>query len=59
MSAESVIDVHRTPNWVVFISKYNWLVTSALALGGATDILIAASMLFHLRKLASSGNFRT
>ncbi|KAH9483346.1 hypothetical protein JR316_0005452 [Psilocybe cubensis] len=58
MSAESIIDVHRTPNWVVFISKYNWLVISALALGAATDILIAASMLFYLRKLASSGNFR-
>ncbi|PPQ90585.1 hypothetical protein CVT25_006105 [Psilocybe cyanescens] len=59
MSAESIIDVHRTPNWVVFITKYNWLVTSALALGGATDILIAASMLFYLRKLASSGNMRS
>jgi len=59
MAAESLIDVRRTPNWVVFISRFNWLVTSALALGGATDVLIAASMLFYLRKLASPSNMKS
>jgi len=59
MSAECVIDVHRTPNWVTFIIKFNWLVTSALALGGATDILIAAAMLYYLRRMASPTNMKS
>ena len=59
MSVECVLDVHRTPNWVVFIARFNWLITSALALGVATDLLIAASMLFYLRKLVSPTNLTT
>ncbi|KAF8903659.1 hypothetical protein CPB84DRAFT_1773829 [Gymnopilus junonius] len=59
MSVESVIDVHRTPNWVVFIARFNWLITSALALGAATDIIIAVSMLSYLRRLASPTNLRS
>ncbi|KAF9553532.1 hypothetical protein CPC08DRAFT_226309 [Agrocybe pediades] len=59
MSAECVIDVHRTPNWVTFITDFNWLVTSALALGGATDLLIAAAMLYYLRRMASPTNMKS
>ncbi|KAF9480746.1 hypothetical protein BDN70DRAFT_877183 [Pholiota conissans] len=59
VSAESVIDVHRTPNWVVFVTKFNWLITATLAIGGSADILIAASMLFYLRKLASPTNMKS
>ncbi|KDR68172.1 hypothetical protein GALMADRAFT_146653 [Galerina marginata CBS 339.88] len=59
MSLEAVLDVRRTPNWVIFISQFNWVITSALALGGATDLLIAASMLFYLKKLTSPSNMKS
>ncbi|KAF8972016.1 hypothetical protein BDZ97DRAFT_1007944 [Flammula alnicola] len=59
VSAECVLDVHRTPNWVVFVNRFNWLITTTLAVGGAADILIAASMLFYLRKLASPTNLKS
>ncbi|KAF8172138.1 hypothetical protein BJ912DRAFT_994335 [Pholiota molesta] len=58
-SAESVIDVHRTPNWVVFVTKFNWLITTTLAVGGSADILIAASMVYYLRKMVSPGNMKS
>jgi hypothetical protein len=54
-----VIDVHRTPNWVVFVTKFNWLITTTLAVGGSADILIAASMVYYLRKLVSPGNMKS
>lgn len=59
VSAESVIDVHRTPNWVVFVTDFNWLITTMLAVGGAADILIAFSMLVYLRKMSSATNMKS
>lgn len=59
VSAESVIDVHRTPNWVVFVTQFNWLITAMLSVGGAADILIAISMLVYLRKMSSSTNMQS
>jgi len=59
VSAESVIDVHRTPNWVVFVTDFNWLITTMLAVGGAADILIAISMLVYLRKMSSATNMKS
>ena len=59
VSAESVIDVHRTPNWVVFVTDFNWLITTMLAVGGAADILIAFSMLVYLRKMSSRTNMKS
>ncbi|KAF8952389.1 hypothetical protein BDZ97DRAFT_1768534 [Flammula alnicola] len=40
-------------------AEFNWLITTTLAVGGAADILIAASMLFYLRKLASPTNLKS
>ncbi|KAF5309133.1 hypothetical protein D9619_012807 [Psilocybe cf. subviscida] len=59
VSAECVIDVHRTPNWVVFVTRFNWLITSTLAVGAAADVVIACSMLYYLRKLAAPGNMKS
>ncbi|KAF9480752.1 hypothetical protein BDN70DRAFT_877188 [Pholiota conissans] len=58
LSVESVQDVFRTPNGV-FVQTYQWLITSGLTLGAATDLLIAAFMIYYLRKFLSPTNLQT
>ncbi|KDR71956.1 hypothetical protein GALMADRAFT_229182 [Galerina marginata CBS 339.88] len=58
ISAESLIDVPKTPNGV-FVHSIGWLIGAALAVGVATDLLIAGFMLYYLRKLFSPTNFRS
>ncbi|KDR67002.1 hypothetical protein GALMADRAFT_1132556 [Galerina marginata CBS 339.88] len=58
ISAESLIDVPKTPNGV-FVHSIGWLIGAALAVGVATDLLIAGFMLYYLRKLFSPTNFKS
>ncbi|PPQ90586.1 hypothetical protein CVT25_006106 [Psilocybe cyanescens] len=58
LSVESILDVPRTPNGV-FVFTFSWLVTSALSAGVAADLLIAASMVYYLRKMASPTNLQS
>lgn len=58
LSGASVRDVFRTPNGV-FVSELNWLITTGLALGAATDVLIAACMIFYLARMFSMYNLRS
>jgi len=41
------------------VEKFSWLITSALTCGSAADIVIAASMVYYLRKLVSSTNLES
>jgi len=58
LSVESIMDVPRNPNGV-FVFTFRWLVISALAVGAAADVLIAISMVYYLRKLASPLNLKS
>ncbi|KAH9483343.1 hypothetical protein JR316_0005449 [Psilocybe cubensis] len=58
LSVESILDVPRTPNGV-FVFNFGWLITLALSAGVTADLLIAASMVYYLRKLASPTNLQS
>lgn len=55
---ESVLDVPRNPNGV-FVVEFGWLITAALSVGVMTDIIIAISMVYYLRKMTSPFNLKT
>ncbi|KAF9480735.1 hypothetical protein BDN70DRAFT_978004 [Pholiota conissans] len=59
LTVESFMDVPNNPNGVVFVERLAWLVTSALAVGGAADVLIAATMTVYLRRLGSPANYKS
>ncbi|KDR71099.1 hypothetical protein GALMADRAFT_804733 [Galerina marginata CBS 339.88] len=59
LCVRSFLDVPRNPNGVMFVQKFSWLITSALACGGGADVLIAISMLYYLRRLASPLNLES
>ncbi|KAF9558201.1 hypothetical protein CPC08DRAFT_709829 [Agrocybe pediades] len=54
--AYSFIDISTTPNGIILIVRLSWLITASLACGAAADVLIAASMLYSLRKMDLPGN---
>ncbi|KAJ3502982.1 hypothetical protein NLJ89_g8639 [Agrocybe chaxingu] len=43
----------------IFVVRISWLITAGLAVGGTADLLIAASMIYYLRKLSSPINLRS
>ncbi|KAF8148844.1 hypothetical protein B0H34DRAFT_200483 [Crassisporium funariophilum] len=59
VSVESFLDVPREPNGLDFTVNFSWLITSTLAVGVTTDIVIAFSMCYYLRKLSSPSNMRS
>jgi len=59
LSVQCFLDVPRNPNGIMFANRLSWLITSSLACGGAADILIAMTMLYYLRKLASPLNLES
>jgi len=56
LGVESFLDVPRQPDGFWLLASYGWLITASLTVGAAADILIAASMCFYLRRLASPTN---
>ncbi|PPQ76665.1 hypothetical protein CVT26_013958 [Gymnopilus dilepis] len=59
-SVENFLDVPKKPfNGTAMVIRFSWLITSALTCGGAADILIAASMVYYLRRLASPTNLES
>lgn len=54
---EMFIDVPNTPNGIGLAVRISWLMATALTCGAAADILIAVSMTYYLRQLASPVNF--
>ncbi|KDR68059.1 hypothetical protein GALMADRAFT_146554 [Galerina marginata CBS 339.88] len=58
LSVESLLDVPRTPNGG-FVFTFSWLITAALAVGAAADVLIAAILVYYLRKMASPSNLKS
>jgi len=52
----SFVDVPTATNGILFVVKLSWLVTCCLTFGAAADVLIAASMLYYLRRMDSSSN---
>jgi len=59
ISVENFMDVPNTPNGIGLVVRFSWLITSALACGGAADVLIAIFMTYYLRKLASPMNLNS
>jgi len=59
LCVQSFLDVPKDHNGIMFVVKFSWLVTSSLACGAAADVLIAISMLYYLRKLASPMNLNS
>ncbi|KAF8166834.1 hypothetical protein BJ912DRAFT_1048826 [Pholiota molesta] len=59
LTIESFIDVPNNPNGILFVQRLSWLITSALAVGGAADVLIAAAMLVYLRRFGSPTNLKS
>jgi len=55
LSVESLLDVPKTPNGD-FVYTFSWLITAALAVGAAADVVIAASLVYYLRKMTSPSN---
>jgi hypothetical protein len=53
ISIHAFMDVPMTPNGL-FVHTYEVLITSAMALGAGVDLLIAASLLYYLRKMLAS-----
>ncbi|KAH9483326.1 hypothetical protein JR316_0005432 [Psilocybe cubensis] len=57
ISVKTFSDVPRGPvNGIGLGVRFDWLITSALTSGAATDILIAICMTYYLRKFASPTN---
>ncbi|KDR71100.1 hypothetical protein GALMADRAFT_804846 [Galerina marginata CBS 339.88] len=56
ISVENFLDVPNSPNGIGLVVRFSWLITSALACGGAADVLIAIFMTYYLRKFASPAN---
>lgn len=56
LTVQCYLDVPNTPNGVTFVARFSWLITSALAVGAAADVLIAVSMSYYLRLLLSPTN---
>ncbi|KAF8958190.1 hypothetical protein BDZ97DRAFT_1923931 [Flammula alnicola] len=59
VTAEIYKDVPNNPNGIGYVLQWGWLITASLALGVAADVLIAISMLYYLRKLASPTNLKS
>ncbi|KAF4615953.1 hypothetical protein D9613_011258 [Agrocybe pediades] len=60
MSVENYKDVPNKPNnGVATVARFSWMITAALACGSGADILIAISMIYYLRKMASPANLQS
>ncbi|KAK0192059.1 hypothetical protein F5146DRAFT_488291 [Armillaria mellea] len=47
-------DVPQEPAFLVFQHEWDWLVTTAFAVGALADLMIACTLCYHVNKLASS-----
>ncbi|KJA14448.1 hypothetical protein HYPSUDRAFT_444275 [Hypholoma sublateritium FD-334 SS-4] len=56
IAVETYLDVPNRPNGISLVVRFSWLVTSALAIGGAADVFIAMCMTYYLVKLSSPTN---
>ncbi|CAA7268729.1 unnamed protein product [Cyclocybe aegerita] len=43
----------------IFVVRVSWLITTGLTVGGVADLLIAASMIYYLRKLSSPTDLKS
>ncbi|KAJ7617898.1 hypothetical protein FB45DRAFT_932905 [Roridomyces roridus] len=57
MAVEGFLDVPQEPNYFDLEDNYGWLITSALNVGAALDLVITASMCVYLRRMYSAYNF--
>lgn len=53
LAAYSFVDISNAPDDINFIVKMSWLITSSLTSGAVADVVIAAFMLYYLRKMES------
>jgi len=58
LCVEAFLDVPRRPNGI-FVFRFNWLLTTALTLGAAADVIIAGFLCFYLRRFASPANMKS
>ncbi|KAJ7021012.1 hypothetical protein C8F04DRAFT_1241589 [Mycena alexandri] len=56
VSVEGLIDVPLEPDYFHLQDTYGWVITSALFVGAALDILITVSLCFYIRTLYTSYN---
>lgn len=53
ISIYAFMDVPKTPNGL-FVHTYEVLISTAMAFGAGVDLLIAASLIYYLRKMLAS-----
>lgn len=56
IAVETYLDVPNRPNGISLVVRFSWLITSALAIGGAADVFIAVCMTYYLVRLSSPAN---
>ncbi|KAJ3508791.1 hypothetical protein NLJ89_g5560 [Agrocybe chaxingu] len=59
VSVVAIRDIMFDGGTGVFVVRVSWLITADLTVGSAADMLIAASMIYYLRKLSSPTNVRS
>jgi len=52
----SFVDVPTPTSGIILVVRLSWLITSCLSCGAAADVLIAASMLYYLKRMDSPHN---
>ncbi|KAF8879711.1 hypothetical protein BD779DRAFT_1627947 [Infundibulicybe gibba] len=58
LAVESFLDVPREPNYFVLQDTFGWLITAALSVGAAVDVLIAVSLCYYLQQLMTPVTMR-
>lgn len=56
---EGVIDVPRVPNFVTFTSSFAWLIFLFFTTGAVTDVVIAASLCYYLKRMTLGEKLKT
>lgn len=56
LAAEAFLDIPREPDYFQLQDNYGWLITSALNVGVAVDLLITVSLCFYIRQLYTPYN---
>jgi len=55
----SFVDVPSLTATINLTERLSWLITSSLTCGAAVDVIIAASMLYYLKKMNLGSNTKS
>jgi hypothetical protein len=54
IAVESYLDIPNQPDGLKLLDRIGWLITGTFSVGAALDTLIAASMVYYLKKWSAS-----